>query len=330
MVQQKIIAELEAIHPKRAELVAILAKLLHLSSRSVYSRLNGKVAFSLEEVQQLVQYFQLNPAEILLPTTVQPSTPLQKFEDFLKQIMEAWIQEAEQLQYRRNAVVYMLTNSLPFSLALEFADLIKYRLYYTAKYSCWSSLSDFQNITLSSEEFEVIDPYCKQLVAIYQQLPTVEIWGPATFHASIKQIDYLYQIGVADIKTNLHLLNQLEKLIHLSESYAKHGSKQKSALAHLQASAPTYTLLRNEIFGVEEYTLFTWRENGQPKLFAYHAIHGTINAAVQKRAIEQCTLLLKETATPVRVLSNDDQASVFRNATTAVLRYKKSLKKVVA
>ena len=322
MIQERIINYLKQISPKHSQLVATLSRLLNLSKRAIYSRLENKTTFTLEEVGLIIQQFDIKPNELFSAESnhsiaSQPS-PFISLEKFIDKILNNWANQVEQLLSKEQASIFMFTNKLPFSLAFHYPDLIKYRLYCMMRY-LWKSPDCFhQTLDLSSEVFKSVPYYCNRINKTYQQLPLTEIWGSSTFHSCLKYVNYLYKIDQLSLEDSQLLLNRANKLLDLAEQFANNGGRQRAAILKLQTPTPNYQLIINDTLVVDEYTLMVWKDGGRSQLSIYHPIHGEIEDAHQKEHLEKYCLLLQETGTQISSVNSIARKTYFKKIKTAI------------
>ena len=322
MIQKRIIQKLKQVYPKRSHLVTTLSGLLNLSKRAIYSRLESKTTFTIEEVGLIIQKFQIPPDELFTTGSFskqfdQSDSPISQ-KKFIDKILSDWKNQVERLREKDQATIFLFTNSLPFSFALNFPDLIKYRLYCMMRY-LWKSPEHLnQSLDLSNQIFDTVPFHCEQINKIYNQLSVTEIWGSSTYYSCLRHIDYLYNNDLLNSNNGKLLLNNLKKLIHLAQQFAKNGRKQRKAIFKLQTKAPNYTLIVNDILLVDEYTIMAWQENGHQQLYINHPLHGEINDVNQKEHIERYCLLLQKTGTQISVANSTTRNAYFKKINTAI------------
>ncbi len=311
-------------HPKRSQLVAELQEILHLSQRAIYTRLNGKVDFTLTETELLNQYYGLQVEELFSRPQAAPTKQIQTLGEFYSTLLSSWVEQVEQLADKRSAIIHMITNSLPFSLAFRFPDLVKFRLYFMAKHH-WLLDKLPRKLDLAAADFSQVPDFCKRISKVYQQFPTTEIWGSNTFVLTIAQLDFLYASGELSHKDFLHLLKELDKLVKLLWKYAESGNKRGKKRSNFLSDEPNFTLYLNEVMVVDEYTLLHWRQQKTMLTFAYHPIFGAVTSPEQQKSIEQYCQLLKKMGTLLSVTNGHYRDTYFKKIRKMIAAKKRKL-----
>lgn len=221
----------------------------------------------------------------------------------------------------------MTTSTLPFSLAIAYPDLVKYRLYYVVRHL--EMYKEMQNLAFdpNASLYRHVDKHCKQIHEIYEKLPTTEIWSEITFHSTINKMDFMYRNNQLSSTTFLRLLDQMEELVEQSSQYAKNGNKQLTTRIHVNSHAPSYTLYLNNTSAVEETTLLSWYEQNRYKLFIYHPSFGFTTEPNAKAKIERRCRSLQEMATLISATNAPARNRFFGDVRVAIRKKREKLEK---
>lgn len=325
-LQQELITTLAAYCPDRTELVKVLGTLLNLSSGPIYKRLRGKSLFTVKEVASIIQHFDLDANQLFndLPITnrnLLPSTP----QAYIDQLIEKWTKQVEHIVAQKGAAIFMTTSTLPFSLAMQYVGLVKYRLYYMVcnieRYEAMKTLAFDPDSAL----YRKVPTFCERIHRIYTQLPTTEVWSSITFHSTIRHINLLHRNQQLSTSCFLNLLDELEQLTEQSAFFAKSGNKRPIARVHLSTDAPDYSLYLNDTSGVPEFTILSWYEHEKHKLYVYHPIYGVTEAADIKINIENYCYALRENSRLISTTNVAVRNAFFRKVMAAIEKKRKEL-----
>lgn len=327
-IQQKLLSLLQQQHPKRSQLVAELKEVLNLSQRAIYTRLNEKVDFTLTETQLLIEHYGFKVTELFESSKPPLTRQKQTRREFYNTLMTGWVTQVEELADKKRAVIHMITNSLPFSLAFRFPDLVKFRLYLMAKHH-WQATKSPQRLDLADADFAQVSDLCQRISQVYQQFPTIEIWGINTFSLTLHQLDYLYAKEELSLHDFLHLLKEVDKLVKLSWKYAQSGNKKGKKRNGFLLDSPNFTLYLNKIMVVDEYTLLHWRQNNTTLTFMYHPILGTITSFEQQQQLEQYCQLLQKTGALLNADNGDHRDAYFGNVRKMIASKRRKVRRLV-
>ncbi|MEM1326219.1 MAG: helix-turn-helix domain-containing protein [Bacteroidota bacterium] len=318
-IEDKLLEQLDTLYKKRSSLVQELEHAIALKESSIYKRLNGERPFTLQEVEQIITYFNLDRHALFCNDVTLPAfAPQSTAEGNINDLLEKWAGQVEHIARQENPSILMTTSTLPFSLAMSFTDLVKYRLYFMVKY-----LKQYREMkTLpfdpSSNLYRQVDRYCQRIHRVYDSLPTTEIWGSMTFQTTIHQMAFLHDNEQLSTDVFLHLLDQLRQLADRSNSYAKSGYRQANTTKRIHSDRPIYRLYLNHTSTVEEYTILAWYEKEQHQSHIFHPIYGIATAAHHKTNIEKSCYTLMETGIPISIANGDVRKRFFRKVKKAI------------
>lgn len=325
-IQQKLIAQLDLHHPKRSDLINALREVLPLSDSAIYRRLRSASAFTIDELEVIIHHFGLDLQDLFGLDTApfdlnHSSTP----EIYINRLLKNWTSQVEHLVAQTSPVVFMTTSTLPFSLAMEFTELVKYRLYYMLRHL--KRYPEMRTLAFDprSPLYRQVSAYSDRIHHAYKTLPITEIWSPMTFHSTIKQMSWLHHNQQLTTEHFLLLLNQLEQLAKQCATYAKHSSKETTNRMQLNSLSPDYLLYLNETSTVEEFTMLSWYEQRQPHTYIYHPVYGITSDPQPKWNIESYFLALKESSILISTTNGAVRNAFFRKVKTAIEKKRREL-----
>jgi hypothetical protein len=330
IVQEKLIEQLEALELRHSALVTQLEAVLHLSRSTIYKRLSSASLFTAEEVRKVMQHFDLE-VQVIFDLSTESSTlttPPTAY-DFINDLLDKWTAQVEFIATQDHPMVFMTTSTLPFSLAMQYVTLVKYRLFYMVKYL--KDYPEMKDVSFdpSSSLFREVEVYCTRIHRVYEQLPITEIWGTTTFHAPLHQMRFLYEQEQLDSSTFEQLLDELEHLADLSEQYAKSGHKQAAINQQINKITPTYQLYLNATATVEEYTLLSWYDRQVQQLHIYHPVYGLTTNVQHKKSIENYCRVLQRTGVGISDANGTVRKSFLKKVKTAIQKQRTLLNKPI-
>jgi transcriptional regulator with XRE-family HTH domain len=237
-----------------------LTQLLHVSEATMRRKLHGDSAFTIDEVYILQQQFGFSIDELA------PNAPANKKQFTTKEfaLLETPVKTVE--NYIDN-------------LSADFASLGKYglpHLYYAAKdlpLFCFFSSHSLTSFKLYFWYITIFDAQAtklkytvdwlpaavlekaKHLHAMYNAIPSTEIWNTETINSTLHQIEYGVQIGTVSKADAIQILKALHTFIDTLQEHAEQQCKNSTAV---------FKMYINEILLLDNTVLF---EIGEHKLF---------------------------------------------------------------
>ena len=222
--QEFLFQRIKELLPPHVSLVDAVAETLHLSSDSAYRRIRGETPMVLDEVKELCQFYKISLDQLLdvktgsvLFQNVRINIHNYSYETYLKDLLK-------QLQYIDSFIqkeIIYLSKDIALFHNFYFDPLIAFRYFFWMK-------TIIQKPEFSDREFELncishdLKELSKELVKIYNKIPSIEILNTESINSVISQIEFYKDSGyfatAADIKTVyesleasiLHLKNQVE------------------------------------------------------------------------------------------------------------------------
>jgi len=207
---------IKKIIPPTISLVDELSDILAMSNDSVYRRLRGETALSLEEALKIATHYQLS-----IDSLFRLSSP--HFTYFLYKPLHTQLHLLEYLQMiatdlsaiakLKGRIIYAATD-LPIFYNFAYPELAAFKLYAWKRYAEMDSLSStlFSLNTLDTTWWET----CHSIFTTYQSIDSVEIWTPQTIDSSIQQISYYNDLALFENPTDVKkIVEQLMELMEL-------------------------------------------------------------------------------------------------------------------
>jgi len=226
--QHSFFNKLKSIVPSNISFVEILAEILDLSIDSVYRRIRGETALTLEEAIKLCESFHISIDSLIdfsYDTVTFNYTPIttniETFKNYLKTMCDD-INLISKVEIKK--IIYV-ADDIPIFHLFEFEELAAFKMYYWLKSVV--NVPEYQSKKFSIQCLdEDILKIGKKLKEEYNKLPSIEIWTENTTNSIRKQIEYYYEAGLFEKnKEAFLLLDQLEALIRNITHKAEKNSK---------------------------------------------------------------------------------------------------------
>jgi hypothetical protein len=214
--------------PADASLADVIAELLNVSNDSAYRRIRGETPLVLEEARILCEAFALSLDEILSArentisfATVKLDNREYSFKQYLQDILGnlKLIASAD-----RKEIIY-LTKDIAFPHNFLFHPLFAFRYFFWMK----SILQhpDFVNLKFSTGLLpKEIEDIGREIVRLYNAIPSTEIWNTECVNSTIAQIEYYREAGYFKSEDDIETIyDALRAVIEHLRVQADAGSK---------------------------------------------------------------------------------------------------------
>lgn len=202
-------------------LVDEVADLLNLSSDSAYRRIRGDKPLSLNEAEQLAQYFKLSLDSLLgiaSDSVTFQSQHLDEDDYNFQHYLESLLAMMTGVSDDPSLEVIFQLNELNLYHVIQFPELLAFKIYYWSK----SSL-DFQSF--SEKKFSISDiderilELSSEITDYYVKLNTTELLTPEFLASFLKQVEFYRDSGF--FENNEDAINLCERALELIEHLRK-------------------------------------------------------------------------------------------------------------
>lgn len=283
---QQQIFQIASNRCRSQSLVAVLCDLLHLNKSSVYDRINGKKAISVEELLVLRDYFEINLEHLLQPLPGQLTfkvasmiAPVDSCRHYLKDLYS----NVEMFARIPDMNVWFATPSLPFFYHLYFRELALFKLFSYARIN-WQ-LPYTNHLVFHPDTFpekHLYEQYMVPAAKLFTGVSSVEFWSDDLYYHTLRQIQYFAASGqITDSAVIGVLYEQLEALCEAQSEMAATSLKISSGsgmpqgrfeLYYNEVLSTSITLLMDSpaakgVFTVLDDPNFMYSDD--PRLFDY-------------------------------------------------------------
>ena len=228
-LQQQLFSFVKDTLPPHLSLVDELQDLLALSADSVYRRIRGEKPISLPELKKICEHFHLSLDELLRleNDSVLFQAPglngqVSSFRGYLEQ-MVGHFRYFYSFPERK---MYYLCKDVPFWYFFLFPEMAAFKSYFWMKTihndptlsQARFSLSDFD----SSQYFLL----GQQIIGLYNEIPSEELWNVESINSTINQIAYYRDAGLfATKKDENAVIDSFQETVNHLEHQASKGQK---------------------------------------------------------------------------------------------------------
>lgn len=264
-VQSSFLEQVKKRIDPNASFADEIAEILKISRDSAYRRIRGETVLSLDEAKVLCNQYDVS-LDILLGTSseivpfrlqVVNNTP-ETFEKWLRSILNNLETIA---RFSAEKEIVYSAKDVPVFHYFTYPELSAFKMFFWMK-----SVLNYPN--LQSEKFSsklISGEYLtlgKKIGAIYDKIPSVELWSDETTNVTLKQIEFYYESGFFNFPADAHLLlDQYKQLLQDIREKAVNGFKHDHV---------PFKFYKNEILIADNNVLF--RMGAKKAVYLIHNI----------------------------------------------------------
>lgn len=226
-IQEHLFQSIKEALPPGKSLADVVADTLHLSSDSAYRRIRGETLLVLDEACELCREFGLsldalfnlrNDFIVFQRTEIDASA--YDFTSYLKGILFL----LRQLSAYRDKDVLYLTKGVPLFHLFPFRPLLAFRYYFWMRttFEVPELLQQKFSPDLLSPETEAVG---KEILALYNRLPSTEIWSAENINSTLLQIDFCRDAGLMTAGQASDVIDSLHQMLTHLHAQAECGCK---------------------------------------------------------------------------------------------------------
>lgn len=203
----------------------VLSDVLSLSTDAAYRRLRKETNLTIDEVGKLCLHFHISFDELLAVENHRLTFDYLDFklQDYsIEKYLSGILNGLKHLKSLNGTKIYMVVNNVHFFQALNFPEIIYFRLFFWAKSHL--VLPGFEKIQFNIQSFGK-DAYSlgRQILQFYNQFETFEVIDRELMRGYVRQIQYAYESGWFKDP------NQVIILIEKVEAWIEHYAEQADA-----------------------------------------------------------------------------------------------------
>lgn len=248
--QVKLFQHLKSQLLPHQSLVEEVADVLGLSTDSAYRRIRGEKPLDLPEAEKIGTHFRVSLDQFLFPQT---EAILFTGRQALHQEhpLERWLQDVERQLLLVNRFpashIYFVIKDIPLFYHFQIPELAEFKFFFWMK-------SILHDDTLRGVKFQPGDPRyhhfhvaCQRISALYNRVPTTEIWNVESLNSTLRQINFYHESGAFACDDDVRLLyGKVAELLDFMEAQAESGTKLARG-QQPRPGDPDYRLFVNEL-----------------------------------------------------------------------------------
>ncbi len=244
-IQLDFFAKIKEQLPPTTSLADEISDVIDLSIDSVYRRLRGETALTINEIHTLCNHFQISFDSLTdsfekISFFYGKMSDSQGFNSYLTDIMNDMLVVAKG---KKKKIIYAAID-IPIFHHFNFPILSAFKMFYWMKAVVnvdYLATKKF-DISIASTEFAEIG---KKIFEIYSNIPSVEIWTHETVNSLVKQIEFYWDSGNFSTQEDaLAVCSQAKEQLSLIEKQAEAGNKVLNTLDNENSS---FTLYNSDI-----------------------------------------------------------------------------------
>jgi hypothetical protein len=172
-----------------------LSDVLSISQDAVYRRLRGETALTINEIKKICQTYDISfdaLIEIKKGNVVFGYPPFDSYDFSLESYLEGILEAFQKLKKLGHAEIILSVNNTQFFQLLNFPQLVRFKLYFWAKTHLHVEEYReqlFKHEKTSERAFEL----GKEILQIYNAIPSKEIYDPELMRGFLRQILYYFK-----------------------------------------------------------------------------------------------------------------------------------------
>lgn len=249
-IQTLLFQHVKGLLPSHLSLVDEIAGLLQISNDSAYRRIRGEKAIDLEEIQKLCSHFKISVDQLLhlqsnafIFTGDLCSDSDNRFKEYLDTVHKQfqWVNSFEKKQ------IYFLLKDIPPFVHFQIPELATFKFFFWMK-----SILHYEGLkgvkySHNDSRYQDFLITSKSITALYNRLPTTEIWNIETINSTLRQIEFYREAGSFSSVEDVRLLyTKLEVLVNHIERQAEAGVKYEIG-QQPTSNSPEYRFFVNEL-----------------------------------------------------------------------------------
>lgn len=205
-----------------------LAEILALSADSIYRRIRGETALSVDELLKICRHYKVSP-DILNETDtgfVNFHYNLLQSEESFEQYLSSFLASLQMLRKAgKLAQIIYAADDVPIFHHFNFPEHSSFKMFYWMK-----SVLNIDTLTGKKFSFSIVKPEIlqlgKEIYDTYCQVPAIEIWTEESLNSTLNQILYCWESGLFENPKDVNIIiDQTYKMIELIQKQAEVGSK---------------------------------------------------------------------------------------------------------
>lgn len=214
-----------------------LSDVLSISPDAVYRRLRNETPLTIQEVKKICNHYNISfdaLCEIGEGKVVFSYPPLNTFDFSLESYLEGILNALQKLKKLSDAEIILSVNNIQFFQLMNFPHLVRFKLYFWAKTHL--QIGAYKDLPFKHEKTsDTAFSLGKEILQIYNAIPSKEIYDPEFMRGFLRQIHYYYKAHLFDDPE--YALFLFDRMLMLSSHLKEQASCGKKFMFGTQAPA---------------------------------------------------------------------------------------------
>ncbi len=227
--QVVLLQKIKDLLPPNISFVDDLSDLLQISNDSIYRRLRGETALSVDELVKICKAYKFSFDEFLNTTSLGSINfkyaPLNKTLASYKEYLFRINKDMSRYKSAKERGMVYAAVDVPLFHHFSQREMAAFKIFYWVRSILDAEEYQNQKFNFDAVEDEILD-LAENIYANYQAIPSTEIWSDETLDTTLKQIDLYWESGMFESKeVALTICTQLEKILEHLNKQAELGLK---------------------------------------------------------------------------------------------------------
>jgi hypothetical protein len=246
-IQEQFLMRVKSGIPSNVSFVDELADLLTLSTDSAYRRIRCETLFNIEEITLICKHFRVSFDPEVQHMSNKVTFDYLKLDD-KKENFKLWLMyisgDVKKIGTSVNNQIIYGADDVPLWHHFFNRDLIAFKLFYWLKSILNSPDFADQNYDPSLIDEEMIIS-ASEMLRNYNEINSIEIWTEDTLNSNLKQIEYFWESGFFNHKTEaLHLCDLFLEELNL---VLKKAAKSSKLIEKGESGRENFKLYKSEV-----------------------------------------------------------------------------------
>lgn len=236
--------------PSNVSFVDELTDLLGISNDSIYRRMRGETALTIDEVEKICIKYRFSFDSFInskLATVTFNYNSLFDSEESFEAYLRSILNDLKLIKRAKNKNIIYAAKDIPLFHNFKFKEVAAFKIFYWMR-----SVIDVPSLQGKKYEPSLISDNIlnigSEIYEIYSQVPSVEIWSEGSLISLFKQIEYYWESGLfKDKKDAAILCEKVKEQLDLIQKQAETSTKIISDNKSIKEFENNYTLYYSEI-----------------------------------------------------------------------------------
>ncbi|MFN8290628.1 MAG: helix-turn-helix domain-containing protein [Chitinophagaceae bacterium] len=197
-LQQELFSHLKASLPPHLSLADELCSLLDISHDSAYRRIRGEKPISLSELKKISEHYNLSLDQLLQlnsDTVVFRAPDLLRKDYPFKDVLKSMLVQVKYFNSFAQKEIFYICKDMPIWQFYLFPELAAFKTFVWARTIHNETALSGKLFSLEEYMFEDCFELGRQIIAEYNQVPSVELWNEESINSTLSQLRFYKESG---------------------------------------------------------------------------------------------------------------------------------------